>query len=166
MTILNLTEAYLNSRKATWWEQIQFRITPDVYYASSLYKTDKFFQENTPKKKQLGFPSALVILKNLEIKEIESSEFNFVLLGDATYKRIVGFEEETDFYNARNNFRVNKNYFVTVPEVWLQYRKVKDINLFTILSLEGRNKPKRKSLKELLKYIPNFSSPVLQPQLI
>jgi len=166
MTLINLTEKYLSSFNPPPYERIRTVFGLDYYWASSLSAIENF-KENPPKKKsKLNFkPSAYIIIENLEVKNLS---FSLLEIKDMTMRKIA-FWMESDlpilnslyYLRAKKEFGLNKESYVLVPLVLLQYWQNDEEGLLAIRLLDKRTKPKKekKSLKDkILELLPEFSS--------
>ena len=75
MTLINLTESYLDSGRASLFEKMRMGFALDLYYASSLSALSEF-RKSPPKGTDRSYEnlSAHVIIDNLELRLIDEKE--------------------------------------------------------------------------------------------
>lgn len=141
MSLINLTEAYLNSGRASFFEKIRIHFALDLYYASSLSAFSEF-RKSPPKGKDRSYEklSAHIIIDNLELRLIDEKEFTS--LSDAFLKffnpclnfpafnirdssgyhgAIWGAGNASKLKKAKENLGLNTNTFSLPSKVYLQY---------------------------------------------
>lgn len=72
MTVINLTDKYLELADPSFYERLKYRhMRLDFYLASSISEVEDHFQKEPPRKRCTGRKSAYVTLENTEIKRVD-----------------------------------------------------------------------------------------------
>jgi hypothetical protein len=184
MSLINLTEAYLDSGRASLFEKIKFHFTLDLYHASSLYSL-KGFSESPPRRTDHSYEqlSAYVILDSLELRLLEERDFErlsdsflkFVnpylnlpafKIRDASGVRVAlwGAGNASRFKEAKENMGLNKETFSLPSKMYLQYIHNDDVGFLTIKGFGNRiMQAKEKGfLEKLSEMAPMFIQPASQ----
>lgn len=141
MALINLTESYLDSGRASSFEKLRMYFSLDLYYASSLSALSEF-RKNPPKGKDHSYEklSAYVIIDNLELRIIDEKEFtsmngaflkffnsclNFPAFeirdGSAYHGAIWNAGNASRFKKVKENLNLNTGTFSLPSKVYLQY---------------------------------------------
>lgn len=185
MPLINLSEEYAEKFNSLFYERIRMAFNLDLYWASSLYAIEEHFKQNPPRKKDSSFSklSAYIIINCLEIKRCDDSFeeddwvslegldrgllFPFFEIRDGAMGRIACWMggQSSEYLESQEEFSFNRESYVSIPKMLLQYIHDNGRGLLAIKSLNLDRKPqtKRKSLKDkILELVPEFS-PILQP---
>jgi len=178
MTLINLTESYLNSGRASSFEKLRMYFSLDLYYASSLSALSGF-RKNPPKGKDHSYEqlSAYVIIDNLELRLIDEKEFtsingaflkffnsclNFPAFkirdGSGYHGAIWDAGNASWFKKVKENLRLNTETFSLPSKVYLQYLHDDNAGLLVIKGFaSGMTGAKEKGfLRELSGFAPFF----------
>lgn len=187
MSLINLTEEYVKNFKPPFYERIRMAFDLDLYWASSLSAIEDHFRQSPPRRKDRwsSQPSAYVVIRGLEIKRTHPDSFeeeDGVSLGglddglcfplfeikDETMKRVAYWMagNSSEYVEAQEEFSFNREVYVPIPKIFLQYRHDNERGWLVIKSLDRDRRPQTemRSLRDkILELIPEFQTPIPQP---
>lgn len=187
MSLVNLSEEYAKNFNPPFYERIRMACDLDLYWASSLSAIEEHFRDSPPKRKDRwsSQPSAYVVIRGLKIKRMHPDSFeeeDGVSLGglndglcfplfeikDETMKRLAYWMagNSSEYVEAQEEFGFNRELYVPIPKIFLQYRHDNERGWLALKSLDWDRRPQseRKSLKDrILEYIPELPTPIPQP---
>ena len=171
MTLINLTEEYLRNHDPPFHERIRMAFDLDLYWASSLSSIEEHFRQDPPRKKDRwsSQPSAYVVIRGLEIRRMYPDSFEeedgvslrglkeglcfpVFEIKDETMKRLAYWMagDSSQYIKAQEEFGFNREVYVPIPKIVLQYRHDKSRGWLAIRSLseDRRTQTERESLKD------------------
>ena len=187
MSLINLTEEYVKKYNPPFYERIGMAFGLDFYWASSLSAIEEHFRESPPKRKNRlsSQLSAYVVINGLEIKRMYPDSFEeedgvslrgfdsglcFPLfeIRDKTMTRLAYWMagNSSEYTTAQEEFGFNRESYVPIPKIVLQYRQEYERGWLAIKSLDSDRKPRteRRNLKDkILEFVPEFTIPIPQP---
>mgnify|MGYP001599174143 CR=1 FL=1 len=140
-SMINLSEEYIKNCNPFIFDRIKFHFYSDFYYANSLREIQDHFSENPPNKKFFNSElSALVLVKNLEVKRMNPDNFeeedgaslagldkgfSFPIfeIKDITDNRLAYWMagNSKEYLMNQETFGFNRNYYVKIPKTFLKY---------------------------------------------
>jgi hypothetical protein len=177
MPLINLSEEYVKNFNLPLYERIRMNL--DLYWAGSLSAIEEHFRESPPKRKDRWSSqlSAYVVIRGLEIKRMHSFEeedgvslgglddglcFPLFEIKDETMKRLAYWMAggSSEYIKAQEEFGFNRELYVPIPKIFLQYRHDNGRGWLAIKSLDWNRRAQTKSLKDrILELIPEFPNP-------
>gem|GEM_PF-3683215 len=157
MPLINLSEEYLKNSRPSIYERIRMYFELDLYWASSLLSIEEHFSQFPPGKKDRWSSqlSAYIVMRDLEIKRAWPDSFDeddsvsldglddglvFPLfkIKDATIERVAYWMagNSREYLKAKEEFGFNKESYVSIPKVFLQYRHNNNRGWLTVKSLD------------------------------
>ncbi len=178
MTLINLTESYLDSGRASLFEKMRMGFALDLYYASSLSALSEF-RKSPPKGTDRSYEnlSAHVIIDNLELRLIDEKEstsltdaflkfFNpclnfpaFKIRDSSGYHGAIwDAGNASEFKKARENLGLNTKTFSLPSKVYLQYLHDDNAGLLVIkgFASEMTGAKQKSFLRKLAGFSPFF----------
>jgi len=187
MTLINLSEEYIKNVRPPIYKRVKMAWDLDWYWASSLSSIEEHFKQAPPRKRESWSStlSAYIVIKGLEIKRMHPDSFeeedgvSLSALDEGLCFPIFEIQDETtrrlaywmagnssEYKKSQKEFGFNKEYYVPIPKMYLQYRHEDSGGWLAIRSLDWdrRLKKQRKTLKEkVLELLPEFPTPIPQP---
>jgi len=187
MSLINLSEEYVRNFRPPLYEKLRIAFDLDLYWASSLSSIEKYFQQTPPRKKDRwsSQPSAYVVIRGLEVKRMHPDSFEeedgvslsgldeglclpLFEVQDETIKRLAYWMagNSSEYLEAQEEFGFNREVYVPIPKMFLQYRHDDSRGWLAIKSLDWdrRSQTERKTLKDkILELIPEFPTSTPQP---
>ena len=184
MTLINLSEEYIRNSNPPFYERVRMAFDLDLYWASSLSAIEEHFRQSPPRRKDKGGsqPSAYVVMNGLEIKRMHPDSFEeengvslrglddglcFPLfeIRDSTMKRLAYWMagNSSEYLEVQEEFGFNRESYVTIPKIFLQYRHNNERGWLAIKSFDWDKRPQteRKSFMDrVLEFIPEFQAPI------
>lgn len=187
MSLINLSEEYVKNFRPPFYERARMAFDLDLYWASSLSSIEEHFQQAPPRKKDRwsSQPSAYIVMRGLEIKRMHPDSFEeedgvslsglddglcFPLfeIQDKTMRRLAYWMagNSPEYIESQEEFGFNRETYVPIPKIFLQYRHDESRGWLAIKSLDWDRRPQteRKTLKDrILELIPELPPPIPQP---
>ena len=187
MSLINLSKEYIRNCNPPFYERIVMAFDLDIYSASSLSAIEEHFRQSPPRRKDewSSYPSAYVVIRGLEIKRMHPDSFKeddgvslqglndgltfpMFEIRDHTMRRFAQWMagNSSEYVEAQEEFGFNRESYVSIPKIFLQYRHANKRGWLVIKSLDWDRRPQteKKSLKDkILELVPEFSTPIPQP---
>lgn len=182
MSLINLSQSYLDSGRASLFEKIRMYFSLDLYYASSLSALSEF-RKSPPRGTDNSYEqlSAYVILDSLELRLIDENEFgsltdaflkfvnpclNFPAFeirdGSGYHGAIWGAGNASRFKKVKENLGLNTKTFSLPSKVYLQYLHDDNAGMLAIKGFASEMTGAREKgfLRKLSGVSPFFVQPV------